>query len=153
MSLVLLAFKGTAVRAEGGAGTEHKRGRLGNRHWGGAMTTIKATCPSCGEVALTPPDIDLRVDPRDTDASFYAFVCPSCEGDVRKPADDRVVRLLISGGVEAREMVVEPPRRRLSERFDWPRLTHDDLLDFHALLQSDCWFDRLVGDDRPESVH
>lgn len=116
------------------------------------MTTIRATCPSCGEVGLTPEDIELRVDRDDTTASFYAFACPSCYDTVRKPADERVVRLLISGGVEVLETAPDgPPRRRMYERFDGPRLTHDDLLDFHALLQTEGWFelvDTLVQQDR-----
>ena len=101
------------------------------------MTTIKATCPTCGEVGLTPADIELRVDDQDTTGSYYAFDCPSCLGNVRKPADERVVRLLVSGGVEVQPLVQTPAPRRLSERFDGPRLTHDDLLDFHLLLQND----------------
>ena len=106
------------------------------------MTTIKATCPACGEVGLTPGDIELRAssDP-DDGSSFYAFTCPSCTSRVRKPADSRVVRLLASGGVELREL--GPPPRRLSERFAGPRFTYDDLLDFHALLEGDAWFDAL----------
>ena len=42
------------------------------------MTTIKATCPTCGEVGLTPRDIDLRVDETGEEESFYAFTCPTC---------------------------------------------------------------------------
>ena len=101
------------------------------------MTTIKATCPTCGEVGLTPADIELRVDEVDASSSFYAFDCPSCLGNVRKPADERVVRLLVSGGVEVQPLVNTPAPRRLAERFDGPKLTHDDLLDFHLLLQRD----------------
>ena len=110
------------------------------------MTTIRATCPTCGEVGLTPEEIELRVDEGDAASSFYAFACPSCFGTVRKPADERVVRLLISGGVEVLEaQPVGPPPRRLSERFDFPRLTHDDLLDFHALLETPGWYDLLCS--------
>ena len=110
------------------------------------MTTIRATCPTCGEVGLTPEEIELRVDHGDTTASFYAFACPSCFGTVRKPADERVVRLLISGGVEVLEAAPEGPApRRLSERFDGPAVAHDDILDFHALLESDDWFDQVAA--------
>lgn len=106
------------------------------------MTTIKATCPTCGEVSLTPADIDLWVDPGDAQGSSYSFQCPECAAVVRKPADERVVRLLVSGGVDPRQP--EPPRT-LGERFERPALTHDDLLDFHALLERDDWFDRLLS--------
>ncbi|MBA2528829.1 MAG: hypothetical protein H0V19_02515 [Euzebyales bacterium] len=116
------------------------------------MTTIKATCPACGEVPLTPGDIELRVHPADVTGSFYAFTCPTCGGNVRKPADDRVVRLLVSGGVEAQQLTVTPPPRRLGQRFDGPALTHDDLLDFHGLLARDDWFDRLQAADLRKNV-
>lgn len=108
------------------------------------MTTIKATCPTCGEVALTPDDIELRVDDSGTDTSFYGFACPSCAAAVRKPADERVVRLLVSGGVPALPVEAEAARVRLRDRFDHARLTHDDLLDFHQALAEDSWFERLL---------
>ncbi len=38
-------------------------------------TRIRATCPGCGEVELTPPDVELRVC-RVEERSHYAFVCP-----------------------------------------------------------------------------
>jgi hypothetical protein len=103
------------------------------------MTTIRATCPTCGEVGLTPDDIDLRVDDGGEE-SFYAFDCPACYENVRKPADERIVQLLLSGGVEKRvverEVAPEP-------RFPYPALTYDDLLDFHALLENEGWFELL----------
>lgn len=109
------------------------------------MTTIRATCPTCGEVGLTPEEIELRVDEADASASYYAFSCPSCFGTVRKPADERVVRLLISGGVEVLEMGPAGPQPvRLVDRFEGPRITHDDILDFHALLEGENWFDELT---------
>ena len=101
------------------------------------MTTIRATCPTCGEVGLTPDDIDLRVDPAGAAPSSYAFCCPECRSVVRKPADDRIVRLLASGGVEVRRAVTP------SVRSAGPPLTVDDLIDFHALLRTDDWFDEL----------
>ncbi len=101
------------------------------------MTTIRATCPTCGEVGLTPDEIDLRVDPAGSDPSYYAFNCPMCVTVVRKPADDRIVRLLASGGVEIRQLI-NPSARRPG-----PKLVHDDLIDFHNLLGTDDWFDEL----------
>lgn len=103
------------------------------------MTTIKAMCPHCGEVELTPDDIELRVCTY-APASYYTFECPACQQEIQKPADDRVVQLLISGGVPA--TVWELPGE-LSERHDGPPLTIDDLLDFHLLLQRSDWFERL----------
>lgn len=105
------------------------------------MTTIKATCPDCGEVSLAPTDIDLRVDPSGTHEASYSFRCPECTDTVRKPADDRVVRLLVSGGVSTQRPAGAEPR--LAERFTGPALTYNDLLDFHELLARSDWFDRL----------
>ncbi len=104
------------------------------------MTTIKATCPTCGEVGLTPDEVELWVDRADKAGSFYAFTCPSCLQVVRKPADARVIRLLSGGGVAARDIAPAP-----RPRFDTPPLTRDDLLDFHQLLARDGWFDEVVA--------
>jgi predicted RNA-binding Zn-ribbon protein involved in translation (DUF1610 family) len=98
------------------------------------MTTIKATCPTCGEVGLTPEEIELRVD-HAGDRSFYAFTCPACTDVVRKPADDRIIRLLSSGGVEPLRLGHD-----FGPRPEGPRFTHDDILDFHTLLATDGWF-------------
>ena len=103
------------------------------------VTTIKATCPSCGEVELTPDDIELRVCTH-APASYYVFGCPTCTHAVQKPADDRVIQLLISGGVRA--IVWELPDEILETRAGDP-LTHDDLLDFHLLLEQPDWFESL----------
>ena len=90
------------------------------------MTTIKASCPTCGEVELTPADVSLMVCSH-APLSYYAFCCPTCREQVRKPADDHVVSLLVSGGVPA--SVWDLPGEAL-ELHDGPRLSYDDLLDF-----------------------
>lgn len=109
------------------------------------MTTIKATCPTCGEVGLSPSEIELRVHAADHTASFYSFACPRCLCVVRKPADERVVQLLASGGVECLPLYAEPLVTP-SIRLDGPPISHDDLLDFHALLRTDEWFAELLAD-------
>jgi hypothetical protein len=94
------------------------------------MTTIKASCPTCGEVELTPADLSLMVCSH-APLSYYAFSCPSCLDEVRKPADDHVVSLLISGGVPA--SVWDLPGEALEVK-SGPRLDYDDLLDFALQL-------------------
>ena len=91
------------------------------------MTTIKASCPACGGVELTSADIALRVCTSDRSLSYYAFQCPSCRDEVRKPADQHVVQLLMSGGVRAQTW--EIPAEVLEPK-SGPVLTYDDLLDF-----------------------
>ncbi|MGI9016596.1 MAG: hypothetical protein ACR2HR_05745 [Euzebya sp.] len=95
-------------------------------------------------MALTPDDIELRVNSHNEAGSFYGFSCPRCDSDVRKPADERVVRLLVSGGVPALPVKTGPVPVRLRDRFDHPALTPDDLLDFHQTLASEHWFDCLL---------
>lgn len=92
------------------------------------MTTIKTNCPTCGEVDLTVDDIELRLSSVG-EKSQYGFECPGCDDFVWKPADDRIVQLLISGGVKASVL----PDHTYS---DLPPLTYDDLLDFHFALEN-----------------
>src|SRR5688500_11685771 len=93
------------------------------------MTNIRATCPTCGEIDLTADDIHLKISSNE-EASIYKFECPSCVETVCKPADSRIIQLLISGGVRA--TLMEGP----SDPSD-PVFTYDDLLDFHMELESE----------------
>ena len=82
------------------------------------MTTIKASCPTCGDVELTAHQVRLVVCSVRA-WSYYAFSCASCLEEVRKPAGRDVVALLISGGVLAEPWAV--PAEAL-ERRDGPAL-------------------------------
>jgi hypothetical protein len=97
------------------------------------MTTIKASCPTCGEVELTSADITLMVCSH-APLSYYAFCCPNCLDEVRKPADDHVISLLMSGGVKA--TVWEIPEEALEPKTG-PAITYDDLLDLVLALDAD----------------
>ena len=99
------------------------------------MTTIKTNCPACGEIDLVPEDIELHTDPTAGSDSFYAFGCPECLLVVRKHADERVIRLLVSAGVTC---------VALPTATDDPPFTYDDLLDLHALLATEGWFEELL---------
>lgn len=105
------------------------------------MTTIKATCPGCGEVDLTADDIVLRIGASKT-VNTYGFSCPDCREFVTKQADDRVIRLLLSGGVVP--VPVHVPAEAL-EVHAGPPLTHDDLLDFHQQLAQDGWLEEAAA--------
>ncbi|MDP9022005.1 MAG: hypothetical protein M3N57_04735 [Actinomycetota bacterium] len=114
------------------------------------MTTIRATCHQCGEIDLTPADIRLTVV-RGADSpvgpdSHYTFTCPVCRSVVDKPADERVTRLLTTGGVTVN--VIEATPVLLAHPEDPPGgapFGHDDVLDLHLLLGLDDWFERLLG--------
>jgi hypothetical protein len=90
------------------------------------MTTIKTSCPVCGDVELTPDQMRLVVCSR-TDWSYYSFLCTTCQDEIRKPADDEVVTLLVSGGVLAEHWVI--PAEALEEHHG-AAITYDDVLDF-----------------------
>jgi predicted RNA-binding Zn-ribbon protein involved in translation (DUF1610 family) len=121
------------------------------------VTRIRASCPSCGEVELTPPDVVLHIVRTATglvgDGSNYRFSCPDCEQVVTKPADERIAQLLTTGGVPVEHDAATDDEVALFEALKpthperpvpGPRLTPDDLLDLHLLLASDDWFDELL---------
>ena len=63
------------------------------------MTTIRTTCPRCGEVDMGPESILLSVRANGREGS-YRFTCPECEDAVEKRADRKIVALLVSAGVD-----------------------------------------------------
>lgn len=102
------------------------------------MATIRASCTTCGDVQLGP--IDLTVVTFDDGGGSYAFQCPRCNVIATKSATPRIVGLLISAGVQHSNWV---PPAELEERHVGEPISADDLLDFHALLNSDSWFAQL----------
>ena len=103
------------------------------------VTTIRASCPTCGDVQLEPADLLVRVC-ADDNSGAYCFNCPTCGFGVSKEASPRIVELLVSTGVR---MDVWRLPAELTEHKNGPQLTHDDVLDMHLLLQEDNWFERL----------
>jgi hypothetical protein len=100
------------------------------------MTTIKATCPVCGDVDLTPADLTLVVAER-LGWSAYHFTCTSCVTVVRKPADDEVVALLTQAGVRLERLDVPQEYLEALEQFPEARaITEDEVLDFALWLGS-----------------
>jgi predicted RNA-binding Zn-ribbon protein involved in translation (DUF1610 family) len=115
----------------------------------GEMTTIRTTCPRCGEVDMGPEAISLAVRSNGREGS-YRFTCPTCEDDVEKRADRKIVALLVSAGVDISRSDVDAAFA--PELFDEegdevaepreppaPRLTADDLIEFHYLLEDDTY--------------
>jgi len=94
----------------------------------------------------------------------YQFACPSCHAPVEKPADRRVVALLISAGVDvaSEESLLRGPASDgthpgsyLRRATAGPAFTLDDVIDFHFLLQDDVYVEEvldsgiLLADDTP----
>jgi predicted RNA-binding Zn-ribbon protein involved in translation (DUF1610 family) len=110
------------------------------------MTTIRTTCPRCGEVDMGPESILLQVL-RGGREGTYRFDCPTCMEPVEKRADRKIVALLVSAGVDVAgrgsggtselfdaEPEAEDPRGPLP---GGPSFTIDDVIDFHFQLQDD----------------
>src|SRR5438876_12013927 len=101
------------------------------------MTTIRTTCPRCGEVDMSPESILLSIRDRAGEGS-YRFSCPTCLYMIEKPADRKVVALRLSAGVElagegAEELDPKAaPAPESPERFrPGPPLTVDLLITFY----------------------
>lgn len=114
------------------------------------MVIIKATCPTCGEVDLVGDQVKLHIG-IDEEPDWYSFDCPRCLEVIRKPADARVVQLLLSGGVGFVEPASDnqggpagdaghPSGGAMGDRLSGPRpapaITYDDLLDWHRELEA-----------------
>lgn len=75
-------------------------------------------------------------------AGTYLFSCPACRDTVEKPADRRIVALLLSAGVGLADDAAThdsgpgPGHHPVAAR-SGPPFTVDDVLAFRALLQDD----------------
>jgi len=105
------------------------------------MATIRATCVDCGDVEMTNDDVVVRICLDDGSGS-YTFRCPRCAMAVAKPAEPRIVELLIASGVRL-------DRWRLPAELEEGRagapIDHDDLLDFHRFLADEARLSTELG--------
>ena len=86
-------------------------------------------------------DLEVRICAQDEQGT-YVFRCPRCEMSVVKPAEPRIVDMLVASGVQ---LVQWKLPAELFERRGGEPISHDDLIDFHRLLQGDSWFDDLLS--------
>jgi predicted RNA-binding Zn-ribbon protein involved in translation (DUF1610 family) len=113
------------------------------------MTTIRTTCPRCGEVDMGPEAILLSVRQNGREGS-YRFTCPQCADDVEKRADRKIVALLVSAGVD-----IDRGDEQMDSLFDQedqarevpsgPAFTIDDVIEFHFLLQDDSYIQEFLA--------
>ena len=112
------------------------------------MTTIRAQCPSCGDVRLTATT---------SRSGSAATTTPAPTGSAARRATPRWRRRRAptsSSCWSPPVCVCEMWRRpaELRERRNGPPLTLDDLLDFHVLLQRDDWVGAAASTDRPSTA-
>lgn len=101
------------------------------------MARIRANCTTCGDIEVTSTEISVRVCCDDNSAT-YRFRCPGCSWVEVKEAQPRVVEVLVKAGVQLETW--ERPAE-LDEPRSGPPISHDDLLDFHRLLENTDWTD------------
>lgn len=94
------------------------------------MTTIRTTCERCGDVELTTADIALELAPSGTTGS-YRFECPFCISVQRRPANNRVVSILLATGVEYE--IIDPVGP----------ITESEIEAFAAALDREDWFSNI----------
>lgn len=80
------------------------------------MTTIKTTCARCGDVHLTPGDVSLELRPGGREGDYH-FNCPTCTAHQSRPANSRVVSVLLATGVQFEVINTDPITEREIEAF------------------------------------
>lgn len=98
------------------------------------MTAIKTTCPRCGDILLTPGEVALKLRPGGREGD-YCFTCPGCTSERRRPADARVVNVLLATGVR---LEVTNPRP----------ITETEIDAFVAALEKETDPQRLLAGDK-----
>src|SRR4029453_7252046 len=125
----------------------------------GVMTTIRTTCPRCGEVDMGPESILLQVM-RGGREGTYRFDCPTCMEPVETRADRNIVALLVSAGVDVSgrsaggtsEMfepdmdLPEDPRGPLPPG---PAFSRADVIRFHLQLEDERYIEQFLAAQEP----
>jgi hypothetical protein len=114
------------------------------------MTTVRCTCPTCGDVQTTISNITLLLfeGRKDVDGE-YRFRCPECNTIVLKPAPINIINLLYQSGAPTE--VVEPSIELLERPRpeDAAPIDMDDILELGLALEQDeeGWWSRLLGEN------
>ncbi len=79
----------------------------------------------------------------DDDRGEYRFTCPVCAMVVVKPAEHRTIDLLVASGVQMDTWTLPA---ELFESRSGRRIDHDDILDFHTLLDDEEAVQAAIND-------
>ena len=100
------------------------------------MSAIRTMCLHCiSPVDLDPAEILLLAAPSAAGTGSYAYHCRGCEHVTVVPVSAAGFALLVTAGVQA--PTLGPPR-------PGHRLTVDDLIELHRLLNTEDWFAQLL---------
>lgn len=105
------------------------------------MTSIRVTCASCGDLELQTADLRAR-SCLDDDRHQYRFTCNSCTEITVKDTEFRVIELLEASGV--RVDYWELPKEMFETHHGRP-ITHDDLLEFHLVIEDEDAFEDAIA--------
>ena len=100
------------------------------------VALVRASCPTCGDVELPGTALHARRC-ETTGEGSYSFGCPECGTVVVKPADQRLLDLLVASGIPMTSWSLPS---ELAETHAGDPITYDDILAFHDLLATDDWF-------------
>ncbi len=100
--------------------------------------SVTTTCRTCGSVPIDPEHIRLHL--QDKPMSYFSCSCPSCGDLLGGTVGTQVALGLASRGATVSDVPFSP---ELLERPRCGPLDPDALIDFHALLERDDWFDLL----------
>ena len=98
------------------------------------MTTIRTTCPTCGDVELTVDDVGLEMAVG-AEEGQYRFDCPFCGATQRRPASRRVVSVLLATGVAYEIVATASP------------ITEKEIDEFADALNDGDWFREVASFD------
>ena len=109
-------------------------------------TTVKATCPNCGDIATDIEKFVLRLPEGILEGTGeYRFTCPKCEKIVLKTASSIIVKLLSTAGahVEFYSFPLEVMERPLEGKGNIISL--DDIIDLHFDLEKneEAWLRKM----------
>lgn len=109
------------------------------------MTQFTLHCPLCAaELTLTARRLMVRVDAGTATSGEVLFTCLSCRQTSAVTTDVNAVAAMLAAGVTYLSMS-EPRVDHPEAPPAGPPFTHDDLLDLHAALTGDSWFEQMAA--------
>ena len=118
------------------------------KHTEPLVALVRASCPACGDVELPGTHLHARVC-ETTGEGSYSFGCPECATVVVKPADKRLLDLLVASGIALTTWSLPS---ELAEHHEGDPISYDDILAFHDLLSTDNWFSEVERLTRGEAA-
>lgn len=94
---------------------------------------VRAECPHCGSLDLTPAQLRCAVDPRSKLLGLCEYHCPICSQLIVVPTTATAATAMLGDGAGT---IAGAVPFELLEEHSGPPLTTDDFLDFYLALES-----------------